>query len=267
MSLGLIACQDQSASNSKLGDSHQGSPIVGGQTAVRENFGARSVVLIYGEDEQLPSYVCTGTFISSEYILTAKHCVGSGKDSISIFYNLAPFEGSENLLQLKVKNVVLYEQRNGSTAHRDDLAMIQFEGGLPNGAIVAEIPSLSPLITAESLRLQALGYGRTNGAPREDATDFAGAGILRTVEIIVPSLDPRKNTFTVDQRKGQGVCFGDSGGPGFIRQSQTENPLLIGVASGVSGSQADPCSETSLYMNILFYRDWIFHRVNLFQSL
>ncbi len=156
------------------------------------------------------------------------------------------------------------------------MALIEYSGGLPSGAVALPLarPS-SPRVTEffsgggkTPRSITALGYGRTTGKELTDGNDLGGSGLLRIVELPVSQFDRNGVTFTVDQKKEKGVCFGDSGGPALLASERLDDQpklQLIGVASGVFSDEGvdeyalgfDPCAQNSLYTNIIPYLDWI----------
>lgn len=262
---GLSACGNHSFSASNKNTTESSGPvasfeIIGGVEATEKTAESSSVVMIYGISEEGFTQICTGTFISQSVVLTAGHCVPEQVQSLRLTFKRVTSAGQVVKNKLPVVQVLRHESYKKSDSERNDLALIQFSGGLPVGAKVALL-ALKNQITVTGTRIVALGYGRSDDLQGEDESGH-GEGTLRRVEQTTVAEFRDQFGFVVNQENGKGVCFGDSGGPAFLNNSNLkENAKLLGVASAVySEAEEDAehnCSSRSLYMSVAKYRDWI----------
>ncbi len=242
----------------------QESAIVGGSETGTNNPAGRTVVFLYDGSTNMS---CTGTLIANNLILTAAHCIGPTK-KVTVAFGSNPLQGPYDLRNST--GVVVHDKYNkAGTEDRNDLALVSFNGGLPDGFIVARLPIPSLDVQAKQTFL-ALGYGRTSGKKPAVDTDMQGSGVLRQVGLQVDSVSPNKTQFRVDQSTGSGICNGDSGGPALVKNQNAY--YVVGIASAILWTvpkelsadeketyldQKDLCMEKSIYINISEYLTWI----------
>jgi hypothetical protein len=124
-----------------------------------------------------------------------------------------------------------------------DLAVIHFNGSIPTGFLPVNLAN-DKLKLENGQKVILAGFGVTDGE------NNIGAGTLRqtTSEII----DFHSATEAVTDGQKSSVCFGDSGGPAFIK---VKNELIQwGVASSVANLA---CNESSIHTEVMKYLSWI----------
>ncbi|MBS1969842.1 MAG: S1 family peptidase [Bdellovibrionales bacterium] len=259
LQLALVACTSKKWDQPDAQLQHEDA-IVGGYEVTPENPEAAYVVMIYGEKANGQSYVCTGTFISDSVILTAAHCLSDRLELMSVFFGVKPFEVDATTLTLTDMKAYGADLEDYKPDEREDMALIAFSGGLPKGAKIAELPEAVDGLEKAG-NLLALGYGRTDGLG-DSETMGQDIGILREVLLRQKNVLIKENDFTVSQTDKRGVCYGDSGGPAFAVSNHGKSVRVVGVASGVFGSngsgvKTDECQGSSIYMRTNHYLEWI----------
>ncbi len=97
-------------------------------------------------------------------------------------------------------------------------------------------------------------YGEEAIASNDDVNDKTN-GILRQVgNIKVISYNESEKQMRLDQSKYKGACYGDSGGPAFIKRNS--QVIQIGIASRLT-HYLGHCDKGSIYLNIIPYLEWI----------
>jgi secreted trypsin-like serine protease len=228
--------------------------IVGGSTVTNMDTIAKHLVFIYRENDY--SY-CTGTIVAADRILTAAHCIKNPSETMTLGFGLDYTKGT---MQVRYSTgAVLHKLfRKDPTTERNDIALISFSGGLPEGFEPAPLASEKIFAKIKS-EIVAVGYGRIKGSNDVQPAD-SGYGRLRKVSLKIQSKSANGKTFEVSQQDGRGICYGDSGGPAFIKSNGRY--YLVGVTSAVlwykpKNSIYDLCKEHSIFMDVKFYKPWI----------
>ncbi len=236
----LSACgpAHQENQNSGLPD----DAITKGQTLRSNNsLGHFIVALVADQDEG--QALCTGSILSQNMILTAAHCVEGSPSKVQIIFanNVKKADPS----QIRIATAIYQNPswHHPSADKKGDLAIIKFSGGLPKGFSPAQLANDRFQLSKDQNVLFA-GYGVTNG------TQQTGAGVLRMTKTTV--IGQKSKTEVITDGRDTSVCFGDSGGPGFV--AIKKKFIQWGVASSVL-NQA--CNEASIHTSIMDYKDWI----------
>ncbi len=210
--------------------------INGGERVLADDPIAKSTVMLETE-----SQYCSATIIDNGLLLTAAHCLNEGATWILIHFS--GLEGSTSRTASRSLRHEEYQDLNGTTTN--DVALVFFEGGLPDGFVPVSIwPSQKKLEVGEELQLA--GYG--GGGP---------LGVLAKVKLSVTELLNNTNLVKFEQTEQRGICHGDSGGPAF--KTVDGHLYLAGVAS--YANEID-CSGFSVYTSATPYIDWIHRKQN-----
>jgi thermitase len=245
-----------------------GSQIVGGTLADPGEY-PWQVALVNGlSTDFYNSRFCGGTLISSEWVLTAAHCVYYSPASIAVvagIYNLSnPTAGYQRRL---VTETVIHPDFNLSTVD-SDIALLKLESPITLGGTgetkTALIPLISPTVgDLVGVNSWVTGWGRTESI-------FEASNKLREVElpIITNALCNDSNHYNGKitnnmlcaglEEGGKASCYGDSGGP-MIVQSESEWKLAGIVSWGVGC--ADP-HNYDVYTRVSSFVNWINSYIN-----
>ncbi|XP_069688736.1 brachyurin-like isoform X4 [Periplaneta americana] len=192
------------------------SRITGGQPASRGQFPWQVAVVFDG------GWFCGGCLISNEWILTAKHCLGS-TFQITL--------GSNKLYQLDEGGVIVYSTT--SIAHdTDDIGLIKVNVTYSDYISPIRLPSRSDqdkTFVGETVR--ASGWGKTS----DNATGITDT--LQFVDLTVIAYEDCSKVYccvTTDMicyrtPGGKNTCSGDSGGS--IVYLKDDGYILVGVTT------------------------------------
>jgi hypothetical protein len=237
------------------------SGIIGGITPGPDHAITKSVVLLYTRDpdEKDPKKAevesqghCTATLLSSEYALTAAHCIENVKDH-SLFLafgnKFSPKNPQRFIIAALSDHTRSEVLTNIPPTNAHDIAVVKFAGGLP--------PGYQPVRILPDAYVNNLKVG--------GVTTIAGFGIdnleegnvdtLRFTDVYIANPRLSATDVLLDQTKGKGACKGDSGGPAFFYIGGKF--YLWGVASHgseISGKPSDGCDHYVVYTNALQFR-------------
>lgn len=241
----LTSCADQHLVTDQL--------IVGGTKLLDADEVSSHLVNISLPGEFGNPMVCTGVFVSSKLILTAKHCVSSKLNDISVTFRPANYKENGNVVNLTIldtKPVVV------PSDVRENLILLKFSEPLPDAAKIAKISSLNNL--GSRTEFSVAGYGMHAKKVDLKNTTLIYGDKARFKNISVAHIEDFKNYFIIDQQKaGGGVCAGDSGGPAYYIDSVTKEMNLIGIASAVS---AEDTSSNCLNKSYIIKTDFLKER-------
>jgi secreted trypsin-like serine protease len=244
----LLACSDRPADSSAI----HGDGIVGGEKALDADIGRNSTVILYKSGKAF----CTGTLISERVVLTAGHCLKNLTSSaieVRLSKESAMSAGIVSVIHPEFKMAIYDQGRVGRSNNQNDVALLALDEALA-GSVVAALPA-GPLTLGHYEDLKAFGAGRTDSRYQE-------TGYMRTVSLQGDVLEESPLKISFDQRQGQGLCYGDSGGPIF--QIIEGRAVLVGVTSAAdrwpvdgTGVGQNMCTYYGLATQVGSYVEWI----------
>jgi secreted trypsin-like serine protease len=279
-----LGCQKRSDSSQKIARANQDkkSNIINGAFVSDNDLISKHVVLIHNVQED---YVCSGTIIMENLILSAAHCISKPHQTYRIFFSTDAYylmDHPEKEFIRKASKAVIHDQyitdySKQPEMNQSDIALFYFEGGLPEGYEPVEV-LFDQTELKKNTKIILAGYGVDDVTgfeisykkskkfqdkidSGEVVCDFSfsneptcleitmsGDGFLRKTETEIKYTS--ESEFFLDEKK-TGTCSGDSGGPAFIEK---DGVLYL---AGVTSRGDLLCNDTGIYTMVPYHLDWI----------
>lgn len=207
--------------------------------------------------QSFSSHMCGGSIISSDWVLSAAHCV-EGRSPSSLKFRIGSTKYASGGRMVNVKRIVVHERWNAGRIDFD-YALLELSESVTFSKKVQpiELPSVDDVIPDGTL-CNVSGWGNTL-KPNESKE------ILR--EATVPIVNQEECCKVYDNRitprmlcagynkGGKDSCQGDSGGPFTCQLSENGSRKLIGSVSWGRG-----CAQAKyfgVYSRVQEARNWI----------
>jgi hypothetical protein len=269
LSAALLSACGSSATDAPGFSGEASSRIMGGEDVRAGDPLAPSVVMV----GQSGFEDCSATLLSEEIAVTAAHCVDphlSGQPEFAEGFlvkfrspGLPQQERSVDAYVVhpkwaetteELRKVLLPRMLDPAWKDWGDVALVRFEGGLPEGYRAAELlDSAFPVKPNQDVVLAGFG------SQADDSLLGPDRGVLRRVTVAVDRADADSFEFLFNQEDGKGSCKSDSGGPAFVEQGGKY--FLLGATSravgAVENTVAKLCRHDSVYTDLRKVAGWL----------
>lgn len=238
--------------------------VVGGRLAKEYKF----MAAVGGEDGQ---QFCGGSFIRSDVVVTAAHCVYQDHEKMWVSAGVQKLSDLNEDNRIPVEAVKIHPNYDPEHLHNDVALLFLDRKFIEDHRI--EIESISFQNTGafpESTEFSVIGWGNatSEGRYREDALQEAEVPMVTNEECRQSGGDYasiRNEQLCAGYLRDGGVdtCYGDSGGPLFLRQDRGNQ--LAGIVSWGEGC-AEP-GKPGVYTRVSSFAAWITHEMDRFDHL
>jgi secreted trypsin-like serine protease len=205
--------------------------------------------------------ICTGAVAGRNVVLTAGHCFIAPEGAVQAQYFIT---FKPELVNLRESDVIAVEKvevhpnfgKPGSEGNFD-IALLRLSKDIPSTQNVASFVSDVSRLTSGT-PVSAIGYGVTGTNNQDSGTKRRTE--TQVVNLVNPTNYPNAkldNQVRVRDSGGRGACYGDSGGPGFLKDSPQVFGLVQGAASVTSGVSANCEAADYNYTLVAPYLGWV----------
>lgn len=239
--------------------------IFGGVTA-NANTSKWQVALVYQSLPHVEGLFCGATMIDSQWVLTAAHCFYNPETCIQVTDVLDFYvsHGSVSLgtrTSLESAQAIYFPGQWDCKSRRADIALIKLAQPITTEAIKLADSDAAANVMKVGTTLQISGWGwRETSRPSRDLIEASvPLADLKKCKQAYRNAEPGSQQLPEDivcaGGGAQDVCYGDSGGPIFVRDGVSGAATQFGVVSFGRG-----CSTPGLpsgYTLVANYLPWI----------
>jgi secreted trypsin-like serine protease len=254
--------------------------VVGGRPALLGNW--PGLVSLRVREGTRPIYICGGTLITRDTVLTAAHCVEDlaqrGQDWVDPRGRIAEIMiGTADLRAVEPRDIrpvasIIRHEGYTSAARGNDIALIRLRNAADGAQSRLSVTPQSDPSEASTTPMMVAGFGAEHdGGGLREFRDAKGATFLaateRLLETVMPLADGKscKSAYPASEvgtgqicagyvQGGMDACQGDSGGP-LVAFDRKGCPYQVGVVSWGAGC-AKP-NAYGVYTRVSAYASWI----------
>jgi secreted trypsin-like serine protease len=257
--------RDDSLNNQNECEHKRIKRIVGGILASRKEF-PHMVTIGYEEKPDQISWLCAGTLISPQYVLTAGQCLASRSSGFPKYVKMGitNLNDTDHKQQYEIIERIKYPEYQPSSAYHD-IGLLKLEKPVTINSFVRP----ACLYTEAEIspdKLVATGWGRTAyaGAASED---------LLKVTLNVVEHDVCKQHYQISRKLPNGItkdtqicagsndqkdtCQGDSGGPLQTYHVGDDITCMYDIVGITSFGKSCATNIPAIYTRISYYVSWI----------
>ncbi|XP_026494208.2 CLIP domain-containing serine protease HP8-like [Vanessa tameamea] len=253
--------------------------IVGGTIADLDEFPWIARISYSSDMENKLIFACSASLITDRYLVTAAHCVQSGKPLIPVSVRLGEWDEQTEKdcndddcndsppVDIKISKIISHPNFSKDNVTHDDIALIQLEKPVKFTNFIQPVC----LPTTEYIMMQDYVHESSYWVAGWGLTEFGSTSpIKRKVKLeAVPSNTCKgilKNfpetsfpkLICAGGRQGMDSCKGDSGGPLVreVMENYQNNWYLFGITS-VGATKCGTEGIPGVYTRVSRYMDWI----------
>lgn len=223
--------------------------------------GHPNTVLLLMEVNGAPAFRCSGTLLSSTMLLTAGHCAGAPGEfsGMRVFYesdvqagvgvtnnypfgNVAGAACYPNCKSIEAVDWAAHPLYPTTSFVFHDVGMVELDSAVPGVSVFGTLPAVNAFDAFKTKRgiepvwFTSVGYGLQKINPVFVASSKTRmVAYPSLIQINVPGFTGDFSMLLSNNASTGGTCFGDSGGPNFLRSTT----IVAGITSfGINGNCA-----------------------------
>lgn len=253
LAFSVISCNSRSSSRVK---------IIGGEDATN-NYGFFAGIYVSWNDD--PIFLCGGSLIAEDIVLTAAHCLTDRSSTLQVAIGQAHHDNPDPSALRAVKAVSIHPDFDTASLE-NDIAILYFES--------KDGDAFKPIsIRRDGIYPSGKDYLRVIGNGNISSFSSLYSDTLQQIDLPILSQEiclaseksdaDRSKTICAGYIEGGAdSCQGDSGGPLFLPDETS--PVLYGIVSFGSGCAQK--QKPGYYTNVAAYVDWIAKEVDFFHN-
>ncbi|MBN3289060.1 DDN1 protein, partial [Polypterus senegalus] len=226
-----------------------GEKIIDGREAAPHS---RPYMAFLDVSSKFYKYICGGSLIRPDVILTAAHC--KGKSITVILGAHYPSQNEKSKQVIPVQEMIPHEEYDDETFKNDIMLLkLKYNATITKEVKTISLPHKNQYFEAGTTCWVA-GWGL-------NVTDGPESDVLREVKVKIQSHCDSSSQICARGTGRKGTCTGDSGGP-LVCQGQGKIRTAAGIVSYANSESCEEPDRSNVYVKVSAYLKWIKSKIS-----